>query len=380
MQDTKTPGNSDPDKTPQHPIRVVARRTGLTLHALRAWERRYAVVEPQRSGTNRRLYTDADIEKLRLLRHAVASGRRISDIALLSQDDLARLIATDATACAPIPQSEQTVSALKGPEAHLGACLAAVEALHVNAFEAAIEQAAMALSRQVLMTEVIAPLMHHLGERWRDGTLRITHEHLATTQIRSFLGMLLATSNLADSGAALVVAAPSGQVHELGALVAAVTAATEGWQVVYLGPNVPMEAIATTAEQHAAKAVALSLTCLSHEQQLVHELKTLRTQLSKDVCILAGGTAAPQYRRQLESSGVQVIDGLAAFREALDTLRKCDPQPMHRLRPREPLATDRGLNGANAEQLLTSLDLPAHSQPTLKEHTHAYHHHRSHDR
>jgi len=65
----------------QHPIQVAARRSGLTSDVIRAWERRYRAVEPGRSATNRRLYSDDDVERLLLLGQVTRAGRRIGDVA-----------------------------------------------------------------------------------------------------------------------------------------------------------------------------------------------------------------------------------------------------------------------------------------------------------
>ena len=76
------------DSAPKHPIRLVANRTGLTVDLIRAWEKRYSVVEPARSSTKRRLYSDYDIERLRLIRIAKQNGRRLADVAKLSLEAL----------------------------------------------------------------------------------------------------------------------------------------------------------------------------------------------------------------------------------------------------------------------------------------------------
>ena len=67
----------------KHPIQIVARRTGLTPDVIRVWERRYEAVLPRRTSTNRRLYSDRDVERLQLLRRATLAGRRIGDVARL---------------------------------------------------------------------------------------------------------------------------------------------------------------------------------------------------------------------------------------------------------------------------------------------------------
>src|SRR5437763_643334 len=88
----------------RHPIGVVARRTGLKPDLIRAWERRYGAVEPGRSDTRRRFYSDADVERLLLLRRAVSTGRGISQVAGLSGEELESLVEADAKS-APRPQA-----------------------------------------------------------------------------------------------------------------------------------------------------------------------------------------------------------------------------------------------------------------------------------
>lgn len=80
---------------PRHPIRVVSARTGLPQDVIRIWERRYRCVCPPRGTTGRRLYTDEDVERLRLLKQAVCAGRRISDVAALETERLRALVSED---------------------------------------------------------------------------------------------------------------------------------------------------------------------------------------------------------------------------------------------------------------------------------------------
>ncbi|MGB0225452.1 MAG: MerR family transcriptional regulator, partial [Litorivicinaceae bacterium] len=83
------------DTAPRHPIRLVANRTGLTVDLIRAWEKRYHVVEPARSDTKRRLYSDYDIERLRLIRIAKQNGRRLVDVAPMSLEALRDVVSED---------------------------------------------------------------------------------------------------------------------------------------------------------------------------------------------------------------------------------------------------------------------------------------------
>ena len=127
-----------PDTEARHPIQVVARRTGLSADVIRVWERRYRVVEPQRASNARRLYSDADVERLTLLRQATAAGRRIGDVAALSTAALRELVAADASA-APTPVS----GGLGAARDHLAGCRNAVADMDPRAFHQALTNSAL---------------------------------------------------------------------------------------------------------------------------------------------------------------------------------------------------------------------------------------------
>src|SRR3712207_3549742 len=94
------------DQEPRHPIRVVSERTGLSPDVLRAWEKRYAAVAPpRREGAGQRLYSDADVARLKLLRRVTSAGRSIGQVAGLSDDELARLAREDDTQRAAPPEA-----------------------------------------------------------------------------------------------------------------------------------------------------------------------------------------------------------------------------------------------------------------------------------
>src|SRR3954470_22777287 len=75
-----------------HPIQIVTRRTGVSADVLRVWEKRYAVVTPVRSASGRRLYSDADIERLRLMVQTTRTGRTIGQVATLPTAALVELL------------------------------------------------------------------------------------------------------------------------------------------------------------------------------------------------------------------------------------------------------------------------------------------------
>ena len=221
---------------PRHPIKVVARRTGLTPDVLRVWEKRYRAVLPTRVDAGRRLYSDADVERLLLLRRATLAGRRIGQVAKMPNAELEPLVVDDETAMVVAPRAnEAPASRSRTTSPHLDACMNAVLRLDATALESAVWGAAVSLPTPALLEHVVTPLLHTIGEQWRVGTARVANEHLATAVTRSLLSRLRLSTDDGNGGPEIVVTTPSGQLHEMGALMAAITAASEGWRVTYLG-------------------------------------------------------------------------------------------------------------------------------------------------
>lgn len=304
-----------------HPIKVVARRTGLTPHVIRAWEKRYGAVSPARTPTHRRLYSEEDIERLILLRRAILTGRSIGQIAHLPTENLRTLVTTDEAAALHLPQASGSKGGDSSPQSHLEACLAEVQRLNAQGLEKMLTRATVALSRPLLLEQVIIPLMEKIGDMWREGSLRIVHEHLASAIVRTFLGSMNGAFESPASGPNFIATTPAGQLHEFGALIAAATAASEGWRVTYLGPNLPAEEIAGAAQQLQAKVVALSLVYPADDLHLTHELKKLRHCLPEDVRVIVGGRAAHSYSDILEAIGAIRPPTITSFRTELESLR-----------------------------------------------------------
>ncbi len=204
-----------------HPIKVVARRTGLSPHVIRAWEKRYKAVTPRRTPTNRRVYLTEDIERLILLRRATLAGRSIGQIAQMPTDELRELVTEDEIAQSQAPVSA-AASIARPHESNgaLEAALTAVEKLDPEALQAALERASVTMTRPALVDQIVAPLLERIGDAWRNGTLRIASEHLAAATLRTFLGNMNGAFPALADAPRLLVTTPAGQLHELGALMA----------------------------------------------------------------------------------------------------------------------------------------------------------------
>ena len=308
------------------PIKVVSRRTGLTTAVIRVWERRYAVVTPRRTASDRRRYTEQDIARLTLLRRALEAGHRIGEIANLSSSDLAALT-RDAeagvdTGIGPAPGDHRAATALPHLLHLLQQCYDAVLRMDRRVLADLLARAAVEHSIPSLLGDVVAPLLVRIGTDWQQGLLRISHEHLTTAVIRAFLGRLEERNGGANAGPAIVLTTPVGQAHELGALMAGVHASHSGWSGVYLGPEVPAEEIVYAVEATHARAVALGITFPADDPRLTTEVTRLRSLLPAGVLLLAGGAAALLRRDVLVQAGSRVLASMDEFRAALDDLRR----------------------------------------------------------
>lgn len=302
-----------------HSIKIVARRTGLTAHVIRIWEKRYGAVEPDRTDTNRRLYSEEQIERLSLLRDITQGGHSISHVAKLP---LAKLKGLATQAAGPHRTVATTKARISATPSYLEECVDAVKTLNSLALEDTLKRAAISLGAQGLLQRVVAPLAQTIGELWRDGSITAAHEHFASAVIRIFLGHAAKSFSGADNAPVVVVATPTGQLHELGALLVGAAAANLGWHVTYLGASLPAAEIAGAAKQNNARAVALSLVYPEDDSRLDGELTRLREMLPEEIILLVGGRAMPAYRDVLEKIGALQMKDLAHLIATLDDLRK----------------------------------------------------------
>jgi methanogenic corrinoid protein MtbC1 len=203
--------------------------------------------------------------------------------------------------------------------AHLAACKQAVQSFDSVALGRALARAKVRLSLRALIDGVIAPLLVWVGERWSEGSICVAQEHLASAVVRSTL-IAEVTAGAADSEAPrVVVTTPVLELHELGAMLAALAATSAGWRVEYLGPNLPAAEIAVAARRCGARAVALSLARPVKGANVVAEMKELRRLLPKKTAIFVGGRGAAAYRETLEAIGTIGFDDCWSFARHLES-------------------------------------------------------------
>lgn len=301
-----------------HPIQVVADRTGLSAHVIRIWEKRYGAVTPSRTETNRRLYSGDEIERLKLLRRLAENGHGIGHVAKLPTEKLTKLVADLEPSDHRGDVRGDSAASVAGL---VDRAISAIKALDERGWEEVLKNAELQLGARGVLQLLIAPLATMIGDSWRKGELTAAHEHFATDLIRLFLSRAARPFAGSENAPLLMVATPAGQIHELGALLAAASAANVGWRVTYVGPSLPAADLAGAVRQKNARALALSIVYPEDDDKLGAELDRLRALLP-DTVIIAGGRALPGYAAALERIAAIQTSTLSEFEAVLDRLRK----------------------------------------------------------
>lgn len=298
----------------RHPIGVVAERTGLSQELLRVWERRYGAVQPERTEGGQRLYSDGDVERLQLLRLATQGGRAISTVARLPESELKRLVHDDDLARARVGGGETATGEVA---LDMDVALGLARDLNGPGLETILLRASTLLGAPRFLEEVVAPFMERVGIEWHGGRLSPAHEHLATASVQRVVVRVLGTLGEPEGGPAIVVAAPTGERHEIGALLAAAAAASEGWKVVYLGPDLPGADIAAAAVATRARAVGLSVVYVDRPERVAAEVRAAREGIPASVPLLVGGSGARAVASALGDLEVLWVSDLDSLRSSL---------------------------------------------------------------
>lgn len=283
-----------------YPLRAAAKLTGLSPELLRAWERRYGVVEPIRTPGGTRRYRAADLERLQLVKAAVDAGHRIGRVAHLGATELAQL-----GKATPRPSGDG-----------LDAVLVALERLDAEEVQRLLSIQISMLGPVRFARDFALPLARHVGDRWANGRMSISSEHLATGVLRSLLGSSLVPTAASRLGPTIVFATPSGERHEIGLQTAALAATGAGANAIYLGAELPIDELLRAVESTGAAALALGLVVMQDEEAR-RSIRAVRDRLPGDVELWIGGPGA----NELETiEGVKRISGVDELEQQVTLL------------------------------------------------------------
>ena len=291
-------------------IKAVSQATGLTVETLRAWERRYRVVVPQRDDAGRRVYGAEDVLRLRRLREATERGHPIGRLVHLDEPSLVALLHEPERR----PQSAMATTFVER-------ILDGARRYSPADCEQALTLAISLMPPARLIREVLEPLLREVGDRWHGGEFSIAQERLVSSAVRRHLGLVVETyARTAERRQAIVFATLPGERHELGLLMSAMLCASRGFQVHYLGPDLPAHEIARYAREVDAGLVALSVLLAEGAERLPADLAALRAAIGSDVPVWIGGRGAQSVARESLPAQCVVIADAAELERRLDVL------------------------------------------------------------
>jgi len=290
-------------------IKAVSQATGLTVETLRAWERRYGIVVPNRDPTGRRVYRADDVLRLRRLREATERGHPIGRLAELSEESLAQLLND-----APDRRTRATSNAF------VERILAAAQQYRSAECEQALTLAIAMMPPQRLVSDVLQPLLREVGERWHRGEFAISQERLISTIVRRHVGLMLDTYDRTARHQAIVFATLPGERHELGLLMSAMICASRGFKTHYLGPDLPETEIARYAREVGASIIALSVVLHEQLAQLPQQLEALAGAMAPGSVIWLGGLAPDALPQDFIPEGCVMLRSYAELEQRLDML------------------------------------------------------------
>lgn len=281
-------------------IGAFSERVGISVDALRAWERRYGLLQPLRTSGGRRLYTTADAAVVAAMRECLAHG--------MPAAEAARVVLAG-RAAEPAPQSFLTDTIGRELES-------ALDEFSDGRAQTALDRLFGGFGVETVIGQVVLPYLRRLGERWERGEISVAHEHFASTVV---LGRLHALARNWDEGAGprALLACPSGELHSCGLLCFALLARAQGWRVTYLGADSPIDSIRAAAEQVRPEIVVLAAVTAPPFARVATELQRLSEEV-RAVWLAGAGASA----RLASSSGcTYVADDPVAAARALSALR-----------------------------------------------------------
>lgn len=265
-----------------HRLRIgeLSRRSGVSPALLRAWERRYGLLRPVRSSGGLRLYSLDDLRRVRTMQAQLAAGLAAAEAAAVAVAEPAPLE----------PHAERAGDAIRD---ELEAALLAFDEPRAHAV---IDRLLARLSLDAVLTDVVVPYLHDLGERWQRGDVSVAQEHFATALLRGRL-LGLGRGWGTGLGPTALLACPPGERHDLGLIVFALVLRARGWRIVYLGPDTPIASISEAAL--AAQPAVIVLGAVDRERFAAQRAELLELARAHVLALGGAGTAGLDLGEQV---------------------------------------------------------------------------------
>jgi MerR family transcriptional regulator, light-induced transcriptional regulator len=271
-----------------------SKRSGVSPELLRAWERRYGLLQPTRSTGGLRLYSLDDLERVRRMRQHLADGFAAAEAAALVSRPAPR-----GDAAAPAAAARELAEAL--------------DAFDEPRAQAALDTLLAAATVDALLTEAVLPYLRDLGDRWQRGDASIAQEHFSSSILRGRLLGLARGWGRGLGPLALLACVPQER-HDLGLIAFGLALHARGWRIAYLGADTPLETIDGAARSLAPAVVVLGAATEDRVDAIAGELQELAKlhRLALGGSGVMGGTATELGALALAHDPVAAAEQLTA--------------------------------------------------------------------
>ncbi len=259
-------------------IKEFAGLVGVQEPTLRAWERRYHLLQPDRSSGGYRLYSSADERRVRSMQAHMARGLAAAQAAGLA-----------------VAESTAEIVAPSEPSALIAALIGGAGDYDATRFDALLD-AAFAAGLLPGIHDVVLPLLVEIGERWATGALSVGHEHFASHLVERRL-LSLAQGWDVGRGPLALLACPSGERHTLGLICCGLALADRGWRIAYLGADTPVDDV---TRMSAALSPAAVVLCALDARHLTASAQAIAQLGREHHTIIAGRGASAELAGQLD--------------------------------------------------------------------------------
>jgi len=291
----------------RYSIRDLEKLTGIKAHTIRIWEKRYNVVEPSRTLTNIRYYSDEDLKRLLNISLLNRYGYKISNIMAMSPEEVNRkLLDISKTESDHSVEVENLV-------------LSMID-MDETRFDKILSSAIIKFGFEYTMLHVLNQFLEKIGVLWLTGTITPAQEHFVSNLIRQKLILAIDSqhSNLHENAKTFLLYLPEAEYHEMGLLYFNYLIKKHGHHVIYLGQNVPLSDLKEISEIKTVDYLFTSITCALPGNEIQEYIDSL-SSLFPEKTLLIGGYYIKLSNPSL-AKNMKRFDEAESFEEFLSSL------------------------------------------------------------
>jgi len=303
-------------------LKTASQKSGLTAHVIRVWEKRYGVVNPSRTDSNRRYYSDEEIEKLKLLKKATESGHSIGSISNLSIEELTQLV---------LEEEKESIFQHKKllPEKFelkiknlIEDFFKTAENYNSKKLQFLIYEIEDEFSQSIIIEEVILPILQKIDEKRKNETISKITEQFIINELSYYLQQIINKIPEFENFPLLLTYAPIGGFFQIGSLISAAVAKMEKFRICNLGENLNSSEIFSAVEKVNPAAISINMIFpFLKPVEIKNELLELKRLIPAKVKILLSGRAVWNYREEVNQIGGIFCGDTFVLRKELQRIR-----------------------------------------------------------